>query len=142
MSRDLPTRAEFKAQARALRQRLAQQGIACGQSHALEEVARSHGFRDWNGLSAALDARRPKGWAAGDRVRGRYLGQSFTATVVSSERVRPGWFRLVLNLDDAVDVVRFESFSNLRKQIRVVVGPKGTSKERTSNGAPHVELDL
>jgi hypothetical protein len=37
--------------------------------------------------------------------------------------------------------VRFESFSNLRKQIRIKVGPAGHSKERTSDGRPHVELD-
>ena len=47
----------------------------------------------------------------------------------------------MLDLDDAVDVVRFDSFSNLRKRIRVEVGPDGHSKERTFDGTRHVELD-
>ncbi|MEM9585513.1 MAG: glyoxalase superfamily protein [Pseudomonadota bacterium] len=46
-----------------------------------------------------------------------------------------------MDLDEAVDVVRFESFSNLRTQIRVEVGPAGHSKECTSDGTPHLELD-
>jgi hypothetical protein len=75
-------------------------------------------------------------------VTGRYLSQPFAATVLAADQFRPGWFRLVLDLDAAVDVVRFDSFSNLRKRIRVEVGPEGHSKERTSDGTPHVVLDL
>ena len=74
-------------------------------------------------------------------MSGEYLSQRFSATVLSAEQQRPGWFRLVLDLDEAVDVVRFDSFSNLRKQIRIVVGPDGRSKERTSDGTPHLVLD-
>ena len=66
--------------------------------------------------------------------------------MLAAERLRPGWFRLVLDLDAAVDVdvdvVRFDSFSNMRKRIRVEVGPEGHSKERTSDGTPQVALDL
>ena len=47
----------------------------------------------------------------------------------------------MLDLDEAVDVVRFDSFSNLRKRIRVEVGPEGHSKERTSDGTPQIVLD-
>jgi hypothetical protein len=85
--------------------------------------------------------RPPQGWTVGGRVTGRYLSQPFAATVLAADQFRPGWFRLVLDLDAAVDVVRFDSFSNLRKRIRVEVGPAGHSKERTSDGIPHVELD-
>ena len=141
MTQDLPTLPEAKTMAKALRKRLAAKGTAIGHAHALEQIARDHGFRDWNGLYAAIAAHRPIAWDVGAHVTGRYLGQPFAARVLSSDQVRTGWYRLVLELEDAVDVVRFESFSNLRKQIRTEVGPRGHSKERTSDGTPHVELD-
>ncbi len=49
--------------------------------------------------------------------------QPFKATVVAVEMLRPGWFRLVLDLDEAGDVVRFDSFSNFRTRVRAVSGP-------------------
>ena len=141
MTRDMPTLAEAKKLAKALRKRLADEGVVLGHSQALERIAQDNGFRDWNGFRAAIEAHQFEAWSVGARVTGRYLSQAFAARILSSEQLRPGWFRLILDLDEAVDVVRFESFSNLRKQIRVEVGPAGHSKERTSDGRPHVELD-
>jgi len=142
MTKGIPTLAGAKTMAKALRKRLATEGIDIGHAKALEQIAQDFGFRDWNGLHAAIEHHRPNNWTVGARVTGRYLGHRFTATIRSSEHVRPGWFHLVLDLDEAVDVVRFESFSNLRKQIRADIGPRGHSKARTSDGTPHVELDL
>lgn len=141
MKRDLPTLAQAKVQAKRLRQDLAAEGAQISHAEALEKAAHRHGFRDWNAFHAAIRDLSPEGWSAGGRVTGTYLSQPFVATVLSAEQLRPGWFRLVLELDEAVDVVRFESFSNLRKQIRIVVGPNGQSKERTSDGTPHIVLD-
>lgn len=140
MTRDLPTISEAKQEARHLRATLAEQGEAISHAQALERVAQQHGFRDWNAFHAVLRDRPPQGWEAGGRVTGRYLSQPFAATVLAADQFRPGWFRLVLDLDAAVDVVRFDSFSNLRKRIRVEVGPGGHSRERTSDGTPHVVL--
>ena len=137
----LPTLAEAKRQAKALRETLAAEGSRISHSEALEHIARRHGYRDWNGLHAAIRDLVPEDWAIGGRVTGRYLSQPFAATVLAAEPQRPGWVRLTLELDEAVDVVRFESFSNLRKQLRVVVGPEGHSQERTSDGTPHLVLD-
>ena len=142
MTRDLPTISEAKREARHLRAALAEQGEAISHAQALERVARAYGFRDWNAFHAALRDRPSRGWEVGGRLTGRYLSQPFAAKVVAADQFRPGWFRLVLDLDEAVDVVRFDSFSNLRKRIRVEVGPEGHSKERTSDGTPHVLLDL
>jgi len=142
MTQELPTLAEAKNLAKALRKRLANEGAVLGHSQALERIAQDHGFRDWNGFCAATNTSHSDVWRIGARVSGRYLSQPFAAIVLSSQQLRPGWYRLVLDLDEAVDVVRFESFSNLRKQIRVEIGPAGHSKERTSDGRPHVELDL
>lgn len=141
MTRDLPTLVDAKKLAKALRKRLADEGVFLGHSQALERVAQDHGYNDWNAFHAAIEARQSEAWSVGARVTGRYLSQPFAAKILSSEQLRPGWFRLVLDLDEAVDVVRFESFSNLRKQIRIEVGPAGHSKERTSDGRLHVELD-
>lgn len=142
MTRPLPTSAQAKQQARKLREDRAAQGSDVSHAQALEMVAYQHGFRDWNAFHAAIGDRPPDGWVPDGRVTGHYLSQPFTATVISAEMLRPGWFRLVLDLDEAVDVVRFDSFSNFRKRIPVVVGPEGHSKERTSDGEPHVRLDL
>ena len=140
MTRVLPTLIEAKTQAKQLRKDLAAEGVQISHAQALERIAHGGGFRDWNALHAAIRDIPPEGWHSGGRVDGTYLSQPFTATVLSAEQLHPGWFRLVLDLDNAVDVVRFESFSNFRKQIRVVVGPSGQSKERTSDGTPHVVL--
>ena len=144
----LPSLGDAKDQARRMRAELAAVGVRIGHSQALERVAHRHGFRDWNTLAAAI-ARDPKQekrsartWAVDDRVRGRYLAQPFTARVASVETLEPGWVRLALDLDEAVDVVTFDSFSAFRKWIRGVIGPDGRTRERTSDGRPHIELDL
>ncbi|MCU4654262.1 glyoxalase superfamily protein [Roseibacterium sp. SDUM158016] len=141
MTRNRPTIMDAKEEAKLLRADLAARGEAISHAQALERIAQRHGFRDWNALHAARRDAHPQGWASGGRVSGRYLGQPFTATVLTADQLRPGWVRMVLDLDEAVDVVRFDSFSNLRKRIRVEVGPDGHSRERTSDGVPHVELD-
>jgi hypothetical protein len=142
MTRHLPTVAEAKAQAKRLRTRLAEEGQEIGHAQALEITAHQLGFRDWNTLHAAIGNGPPDGWTPGGRVAGSYLGQPFKATVVAVAALQPGWFRLELELDEAVDVVTFESFSNFRKRLRAVVGPSGHSKERTSNGEPQLKLEM
>lgn len=53
-------------------------------------------------------------WTLDDRVSGTYLSQPFTGKVVSAAMLKPGWFRLALQLDEAVDVVTSSHFTNLR----------------------------
>lgn len=142
MSMHLPTAPEAKEQAKRLRAQLADQGTIVGHANALEQVAHQYGFRDWNTFRAAIGNRPPDGWAPGGRVRGTYLSQPFEASVVTVRMLRPGWFRLSLELDEAVDVVTFDSFSNHRKRIQCVVGPAGTSREKTSDGKPHLKLNM
>lgn len=137
-----PTRAKAKEQAKRLRADLARQGDDITHGQALETVAHQNGFRDWNAFHAALEDGAPENWTPGGRVAGHYLSQPFQATVITSKQERPGWFRLALELDEAVDVVVFESFSNFRKRIHVVVGPDGYTFERTSDGTPHAVLKM
>lgn len=142
MSGTVSSIAAAKAAARELRARLAAEGRAIGHGRALELIAHQEGYRDWNACRAALEAADAPPWTPGARVRGRYLSQPFAATVVSATRVSPGWYRLVLDLDAAVDVVTFDSFSSYRKRIQGTVGPAGTSRARTSDGRPQLVLDL
>lgn len=70
------------------------------------------------------------------------MPQSFAATVVVAKMLRPGWFHLELELDEAVDVVTFDSFSNFRQRVRGIVGPQGTSREKLTGGQSHLALEL
>jgi len=40
-----------------------------------------------------------------------------------------------------VDVVEFESFSNLRTQVNITVSAAGVSTLRTSDGVPHMVVE-
>lgn len=138
----LPSIEAAKAQAKTLRARLEAEGLSIGHGKSLELVAHQYGFRDWNTLHAAIGNRPVVPWRVGDRARGHYLGQAFAAEILSVEKQGDGWFRLTLDLDEAVDVVSFDSFSNFRKRVSGVVGPGGLSREKTSDGRPLLEVEL
>lgn len=142
MNTHLPSAAQAKDQARRLRRKMADDGETIGHAASLETVAHQHGFRDWNTMIAAIGNGPPMGWAIGDTVSGTYLSHPFVGNVVNCSQVKPGWFRLELHLDEAVDVVQSDSFSNLRRRIHGVVGPKGHSAEHTSDGRAHLQIDL
>lgn len=142
MTGSLPTVNAVKKQAKDLRAALEKDGRTVSHGHALELIAHQHGYRDWNTFRAAIDDRPPETWTAGDRVTGHYLSQPITAKIVSIKTVRPGWVQISLDLDQAVDVVTFDSFSSYRKRVRGTIGPAGQSQERTSNGRPQLELML
>lgn len=142
MSSEPRTLAAAKAEARALRARLAETGTPISHAQALERTAHAHGFRDWNTLRAALGDDWTATLRPGARITGRYLSHPFTGTLVDIVETRPGWHRLSIQLDTPIDVVRSDRFQNLRRRIRGVVGPKGHSTERTGDGVPQLEIDL
>ena len=140
----LPALDALKDQARRLRKRFADDGQAIGHARALELIAAQYGFRDWNTLHAAVGNRLPfNPWMLGARVRGHYLGQPFDAEVrgVQALSAEPGRYRLTLHFDEPVDVVTFESFSAFRQRVSCTVDETGRSRERTSDGRPHLELE-
>jgi hypothetical protein len=139
----LPNLSTLKDQAKRLRTRLQAGGETVGHSRALELIAAQHGFNDWNTLHAVLGNRPgPESLAPGARVTGAYLGQPFSARLVGIQAITssPGNYRVSLDLDDAVDVVTFDSFSSFRKRVNGVIGKDGVSQARTSNGRPQLEL--
>lgn len=139
----LPDLNSLKDQARRLRARLVSNGETISHSKALELIAAQHGFNDWNTLHAASGNRAgPERLRPGARVTGAYLGQPFSARVLGIQALTaaPGSYRVFLDLDEAVDVVTFDSFSSFRKRVTGVIGAEGMSRERTSNGRPQLEL--
>lgn len=142
MNTKLPSAAQAKDLAKRLRTNMAADGAPIGHAQSLERVAHQYGFRDWNTMLAAIGNGPPNGWAIGGKVSGTYLSQPFTGQLIAISILKPGWFRVELHLDEAIDVVMSDSFSNFRSRIRGVVGPKGHSVERTSDGQPHLQIDL
>ena len=134
----------LKDQAKRLRTTLAEAGEPVSHSRALELVARQHGYRDWNTAHAAI-GNRPSGPPVelGGKASGRYLGQDFTATVIGIQsQLTPGRWRVELKFDEPVDVVTFDSFSAFRTRVSATVDADGRTIEKTSNGIPHMVLDL
>ena len=139
----LPSLPNLKDQAKRLRAKLEAQGEPISHSRALELIAAQHGFADWNTLHAAA-GNRPglERLMPGAKVTGAYLGQPFTALVVGVQTLTSaaGLVRVSLDLDEAVDVVTFDSFSSFRKRVYGVIGEDGFSREKTSNGRPQLQL--
>lgn len=134
----------LKDQARRLRASMTESGDPISHSRALELVARQHGYRDWNTAHAAA-GNRPSGPPVelGGKASGRYLGQKFTATVIGlRSQLTPGRWQVELKFDEPVDVVTFDSFSSFRHRVSVTVDADGRTTEKTSNGVPHMVLDL
>ena len=134
----------MKDEAKRLRASFAADGGAISHSRALELVARQHGYRDWNTAYAAA-GNRPSGppVTLGGRAKGRYLGQHFAATVIGVEmQLSPGRWRVTLQFDEPVDVVTFDSFSAFRSRVSVTIDADGRTTEKTSNGVPHMVLEL
>ena len=132
---------DAKSQARALRESLAAQGTTITHARALEVVAHQNGARDWNTLQAKLSAAEPRPFNLNDEVRGHYLGQEFTGRIVALSKVGSN-MQVSAQLDEPVDTVTFESFSNMRSHIKGVVGPDGRSTRKTSDGSPHLTIDI
>ncbi len=146
MTMTYPPVDELKAQAKRLRQAMTECGSEITHAAALELIARQHGARDWNTLSAL--AAKPNDKPAspifvGAHIRGLYLNQPFTGKVLALAAV-PGseFYRITIHFDEPVDVVTFESFSAFRQRIHAQIDENGVSPPNTSNGLPHLVLDI
>jgi len=140
----LPSLKAVKEQAKRLRADLSDGHSSISHSKSLELIAHQFGFKDWNCLHAAIGNRGPDTPVnVGETVHGRYLGQPFTAEVLGVQTMAgASRFRLSLNLIEAIDVVKFDSFSSFRKRIACTINRQGISAERTSNGNPQMVLEV
>lgn len=140
-SLDTPSAATLKAEARALREERAQAGTTISHGVALEEVARRHGYRDWNTARAALPERIASPVQVGDRVAGTYLSQPFTGMVIGVKLVgNAAPYEVTVKFDEPVDVVKSELFSAFRQRVTSTVDLRGISLAKTSNGEPHMRV--
>ena len=140
-SLDTPSAATLKAEARALREERVRSAAPISHSAALEEVARRHGYRDWNTARAALPERIASPVQVGDRVAGTYLGQTFAGMVIGVKlKGNPAPYEVTVEFDEPVDVVKSELFSAFRQRVTATVDLRGISLARTSDGEPHMRL--
>ncbi len=144
MSTELPSIAALKEQAKRLRAVLAEGGHSVGHSATLEMVAKQHGFKDWNAISARARTNSiPLPFNLGDRVRGEYMAQPICGRIHAVEEMSAGeFFRLTVDFDEAVDVVTFDSFSAFRKRVTCIVDKNGLSPKKRSDGVPHMVLTV
>ena len=139
---NFPSVDALKNEARQLRAELSKGANPITHSQSLEAVAKKYGQRDWNTLRALSSAQVKPVFAAGDRVRGAYLGQPFQGKIKAVQSVAPRQWRITIDFDEAVDVVSFDSFSAFRKRVTAVVDDRGVTEETTSDGTPHMDVDV
>lgn len=137
-----PSLDALKSQAKELRKSLIWEGRDLSHGQALELVAKSHGYKDWNTLHAAVGNAPRSPVQIGQIVEGHYLGQEFTGEVLGVQVLSEGRYRITLDFAEAVDVVTFDSFSNFRKRVSKTVDSLGRSFDRTSDGQPHIVLTM
>lgn len=136
-----PTLKTVKAQAKALQQALETSGTSVSHAQSLELIAQQYGARDWNTLSARLGhSNITAGLTLGTKVKGHYLGQPYSGEIILISG--PSGHRSVeIALDQPINTVRFDSFSNWRWRIRGTLDKDGRSTRKTSDGTPHLIVE-
>ncbi|MDT4845158.1 hypothetical protein D3C80_491000 [compost metagenome] len=142
--------ADFKHQARRLRQALGEEGINISHGKALDLVARQSGTRDWNTLAAQdvkAEATRVEDNAApyrvSQRVSGMFHTTAFEARIIGvEETIKPDLWRITLQFDPAINVAVSPNLSMLRRRFTVVVGADGKSRRLTGSEAGGITLSV
>lgn len=140
-SLDTPSISTLKSEAKALRDERARAGAPLGQGQALEEIARKHGYRDWNTASAILPERIAVPVQVGQRVAGTYLSRPFTGMVLGVQLLsNMQHYQVTVKFDVPVNVSKFASMVHNRQRVTATVDATGISPARTSDGEPHMRL--
>lgn len=138
-SLDTPSAASLKSEARLLRQDRATAGAPITQGAALEEVARKHGYRDWNTAVAALPERFVTPVQVGQRVTGTYMGKPFIGLVIGMQ-LTPPHFQVTVKFDHPVNVSKFASMVHNRQRVTTTIDVRGVSLSHTSDREPHMRI--
>ena len=140
-SLDTPSIQTLKSEAKVLRQERAAAGTPLAHGQALEEVARTHGYRDWNTASATLPERVAIPVQVGQRVKGTYLSRPFAGLVVGMQLLSDmQHYEVTVKFDRPVNVSKFDSMVIERHRVRATIGLDGISMARTSDGEPHMRI--
>ena len=140
-SLDTPSATSLKAEAKVLRTERALSDAPISHGAALEEIARRHGYRDWNTASAALPERVATPVQVGQRVKGTYLKQPFIGMVLGVQLLSDmRHYEVTVKFDQPVDVVTSELFSSFRQRVTATVDIHGVSPAHTSDRQPHMRV--
>ena len=138
-SLDTPSAASLKSEAKMLRDERAAAGTPIAHGTALEEVARKHGYRDWNTAVAALPERFVTPVQVGQRVKGTYMSRPFVGLVIGMQ-LTPPHFQITVKFDQPVNVSKFESMVHNRQRVSTTIDVRGISLSHTSDGEPHMRI--
>lgn len=140
-SLDTPSAQTLKSEAKMLREQRATSGQAMTHSEALEEVARAHGYRDWNTARAALPDRVAVPFQVGMRVKGFYLEQPFTGLLIGVQLAHNMQaFTVTIQFDEPVNVTPTFMFAAYRHRVVSTVDIHGVSPALRGNGEPQMRL--
>lgn len=131
-----------KARAKRLRAYLTDENHPISHSMALEAIAKTEGFRDWNTyaarfqLAAEAFAETPPetpetGYfplRVGDRITGLYRGASFKGVLLGLEAtINPGVWRAKLHFDTPVTLPGTDRLKHTRQRVRCMLDADGHS---------------
>lgn len=140
-SLDTPSAQTLKSEARALRDELKRTGQDLTHSAALEQIARRHGFRDWNTARAALPDRVAVPFQVGMRVKGFYLEQPFRGMLIGVQLSgNMQHYTVTVVFDEPVNVTPDFMFAALRQRVTATLDIHGISPALRGNGAPQMRL--
>lgn len=140
-SLDTPSAQTLKSEAKDLREQRAALGETLSHGAALEAVARSHGYRDWNTARAALPDRVVAPWQVGQRVGGLYLDQPFTGMLIGVQLLgNMQNYTVTVQFDSPVNVTPTFMFAALRHRVVSTIDLHGISNATRGNGNPQMVL--
>jgi hypothetical protein len=140
-SLDTPSISTLKSEAKSLREERALAGTPLGHGQALEEIAKRHGYRDWNTASAALPERIAVPVQVGQRVKGTYLSRPFAGLVIGMQLLPDmRHYQVTVKFDKPVNVSKFDSMVHNRQRVTATVNLDGVSPAHTSDGEPHMRI--
>ncbi|KRB01174.1 hypothetical protein ASD83_06525 [Devosia sp. Root685] len=140
-SLDTPSAQTLKSEAKDLREERAKSGQPITHGAALEEIARSHGFRDWNTARAALPDRVVAPFQVGMRVKGFYLEQPFRGLLIGLQVLGSmQHYTVTIQFDEPVNVTPTFMFAAHRQRVTATVDIHGFSPALRGNGQPQMHL--
>lgn len=131
----------LKSEAKNLRDERARLGQPITHGAALEQVARAHGYRDWNTARAALPDRVAVPFQVGMRVSGFYLEQPFKGVLIGVQLSgNMQFFTVTVMFDEPVNITPTFMFAAHRQRVTATVDIHGVSPALRGNGQPQMRL--
>lgn len=131
----------LKSEAKALRDERARAGETLSHGAALEVVARSHGYRDWNTARASVPDRVVVPWQVGQRVSGLYLEQPFKGMLIGVQLLGDmAHYTVTIQFDEPVNVTPTFMFAALRHRVVSTIDIHGVSGALRGNGHPQMVM--